>query len=103
VELVVLGSYVALEQWVMQQQQPPSQATLVIYINGMLCFAGSWCGRENPDACLEAAMRFWGWCDRFAANRVPHNYILGGVCCLTGSETWSGVARAFATPPPAHP
>jgi hypothetical protein len=97
VELVVLGSYVALEQWVMQQQQPPSQPTLVIYINGMLRFSGRWCGRENPDACREAAMRFWGWCDRFAANHVPHNYILGSVWCLTGNETWSGVARAFAT------
>ena len=103
VELVVLGSYVALEQWAMQQRQPPSQATLVLYINGMLCFSRSWCERENPDACREAAMRFWSWCDRFAANRAPHNYILCGVSCLTGSETWSGVARAFATTPPAHP
>jgi hypothetical protein len=103
VELVVLGSYVALEQWVMQQQ-PPSEPTLVLYINGMLSFSRHWCGREDPDACCEAAMRFWGWCDSFAANRVPHNYIRESVWCLTGSKTWSGVARAFDTPAPAaHP
>lgn len=93
VKLVVLDSYVALEEWVMQQSSEP---TLVLYINGMARFSRNWCGLEDPDACREAAMRFWDWCDRYAANRVPHNYIRESVWCLTGSKTWSGVARAFA-------
>ena len=94
VDVVSLNSYVALEQWV--QKMRPRQTIQVIYINGMLRFSPIHCGQLNSDICMKSAIRFWDWCDQFATNRLPLNFVRESVCCLAGCKTWGDLACTFS-------
>jgi hypothetical protein len=91
VELVVLDSYMAIEQW----SRSCSSDVFVFYINGALRFGTCYCGLVNPSACQMYAVRFWGWCERVASNRIPLNFVGGSVFKLALCNTWFELATVF--------
>jgi hypothetical protein len=73
VKLVVLSSYVQLQEWADMQEEYIT--TLVFYINGSFRFSQSTCPCD-PEQSKAAAILFWRWCHAHVLN-TPTNFLVG--------------------------
>ena len=89
VEIVVLYSYVALEQWAWREISSSPHSVIVLYINGSIRFTPYYCGHYDVEECKASASRFGDWCHQFAINQSPINYVRHSALRLAGCTTWT--------------
>jgi hypothetical protein len=91
-ELHVFASYRTLDSKVQSSPEIITATAMVIYCNGAMRFGQNYCAPdETPLEILQAALSFWHWCDKHAANG-PVNFVMYSTFGPADKVTWKQLA-----------